>query len=192
MTVTDATTTEDQPTLDGMPATPAAEVLPADSVPKAAPKRRGRPPRTDKPAGAAKASTTRVRRAAPPKVDIGARITDIYLMAGGALMMVPSPPAQGVAPQWMEAADGSRVQAPGPSITRMVGSSVIDNAPALGEAWSKVADENPQVREAIERLLTVSVWGALITAHLPIAIAAGVAAGAVPPVVAQLLATVKG
>lgn len=49
-----------------------------------------------------------------------------------------------------------------------VGQAVVTAAPTCGEAWSKVANQNPAVRRFLGKATGTGAWGELFFAHLPI------------------------
>jgi len=117
------------------------------------------------------AAAPRVRAPRTPSVkrpNIAAGMANIYVMAGMGVGMIPS---------------GLAVAGPGAgsiSITAVTGRSMVANSKDLGAAWEQAARDDPRIREALEKLLTVSMLGVVITAHLPIILAGMCAAGAVP------------
>lgn len=161
--------TDEQQRLEGMPA-PVDVHVPA---PDAAPELDATP--TDKPKAkrARRATTQPTARRAPraAKVDIQARVAELYSAAGMALSIVPSKPS----------ATGS-----GLTVTTEIGMAIASSAEQTAKAWKQLADENPAVRQAIERLLTVTAFGALVTAHLPIIMATLAATGALQGAAGQL------
>lgn len=58
---------------------------------------------------------------------------------------------------------------------------LVEGAPPLAAALAKLAQENPAVKQGLERMLTAGAWSAVIAAAVPIA--AGIAAnhGMIPP-----------
>lgn len=161
---------KDTPKPDALPNDPRERGTAAgDDTPK--PKRRGRPirkPRTS--------STTPRPRASSKKVDIRAGVRDMYANMAVAISFVPSGPAAiGV--------EGHAITS-----TQAVGLVIAEQAEACANAWGDAADANPRIREALERVLTVSIMGAVIAAHVPIAIGVAVAVGAVPPQLASMYA----
>lgn len=134
-------------------------------TPPAKPKRRSRSgtsgaerARRRKDAGSApdKAPRTRTIRRAP----IEARMTGLYTTAGVGLSMAGT------------ATDNAPLAA--------AGAAMVETAAACGKAWGDLAKDNPRVADALERMLTVSTAGALLAAHVPIALAAANAAGKLP------------
>lgn len=115
----------------------------------------------------------RVRAAKRP--DIAAGMASFYTMAGLAVGVIPSGPAV------------AGPLAGQTTITGAVGRSMVANSLALGTAWEAAAKEDPRIRDAIEKLMTITTVGAIITAHLPIIMAGMLAAGAVPVEVAVSL-----
>lgn len=114
--------------------------------------------RTVKPAPAPR------RRAS--KIDIKAGMIDLYTTLGFGIAMAPSKPS---------ATD------PTQSVTMVVGQSIVANAESCAIAWERLAKENPAIRMALERMLTVSAFGAVIMAHAPILIVAVQASGQALP-----------
>src|SRR3990170_1711138 len=116
---------------------------------------------------ARKASTgdkpTAPRRGRPARaasVDIAGRMADLYVMAGGVVSVIPSAPAVGA------------LSETGLTITQLVGLKVAEQAGPVGEAWAKLAEDNAQVRDALERFLSVSVFAELVAAHMPMLVVA--------------------
>lgn len=58
---------------------------------------------------------------------------------------------------------------------------VVRQAEVCADAWVRAAEANPVIRRVLEGFSTASVYGALIMAHAPIAIAFQVQMGNVPP-----------
>jgi hypothetical protein len=132
---------------------------------------RARRAKADAPAGSSAPRATRpatTRKAAPK---IAERMAGMYAMAGIGVSMVPTGPA--VAGPGKDA---------GQSIGQVVGLSLVGQSEALGKMWEDAAKDDPRVREALEKLLAVSLVGQIITAHVPIVLAGLVAAGAAPPI----------
>lgn len=156
----------EQESLEGMPdvpdATPAAD---ADMLPKDGPK-----PRTRRTRGAAKPRAAAAPRRAQ-RVDIKGGMANIYVMAAGAVAMVPSPV----------------VFEGGPTRTQAIGQAILENAEKIGGSWEQLAKENADVRAALERFLSVSAVGVLISAHVPILLVAATAYGFVPPQIAAMM-----
>lgn len=66
------------------------------------------------------------------------------------------------------------------------GQAVIAGAPSQARALGALAKENPAVKRALEKLLTVSVYGQLLAAFAPTVLTIAANHGAVPPIVASL------
>lgn len=148
---------------------PAAEVTPDVLPEKPKAERKPRAPRAPRAPRTPRAAGTRAKR-----LDIASNMTQLYAAVGIGLSMVPSPQAVG--------------HEPGVTVTAATGLALAEHAEACGQAWAKAADESPAVRDALEKLLTVSVWGAVISAHVPIILSAAAAAGAIPPALGAMLA----
>lgn len=116
-----------------------------------------------------KSAPARPRAPRARKPDIAGGMANLYAMAGLAVSMVPSGPAV-----------AGPARAAGQSITGAVGMELAAQSQALGAAWQKAAEDDPRVREALEKLLAVSTFGQIIAAHVPVVMAGMVAAGAVP------------
>lgn len=58
---------------------------------------------------------------------------------------------------------------------------IVKQGPAIGDALTRVAEQDPKVRAALERVLTVSVYGQLLSAVLPLAVGIAANHGMVPP-----------
>lgn len=147
--------------------TTAPEVI-ADAPP-ARPAPRRRTTAKPKPEDAAKPAAKPVRKAAgkrTPKVNISEGVAQLYAGLGLGLSMMPS--------KAMVSPTGPTTQ------TALIGQALMANAADLGAAWQKAAEQDDRIKEAIERLLGVSVAGAIISAHLPIALAVMQAYG--PPI----------
>lgn len=67
------------------------------------------------------------------------------------------------------------------------GMAVITHAPGIATALDQVAKDDPRVRAALERVLTVSTWGALVGAMLPLVVAIAGNHGVIPPEMAAML-----
>lgn len=50
------------------------------------------------------------------------------------------------------------------------GLAIVAGAPKLAEALAKAADENPRVRDGLERMMAAGVWSGVVTAVAAIAI----------------------
>jgi hypothetical protein len=148
-------------------ALPAPE-LPPDTAPTERPRRAAAT--KDKPA---KDKPPRARRAPAARIDIAKGMTELYVLGGGGLYMVPTPPAAG---------------GEGATIAQVVGAAVIEQADACGNAWANYAKSNARARRALERFLQLTAGGVLFGAHAPIILAAMVATGAMPPDLVQQLA----
>lgn len=122
-----------------------------------------------KPAAPKRATTTR-KSTPTARINIKAQMSQLYTMAGVGLSMVPAQPNPKT----------------GQVIPQAVGLALASNADACGQAWETLAKDNPRVRDALERLLTVSAVGSLITAHLPVIMAAVQASGGVGGVAGML------
>lgn len=48
---------------------------------------------------------------------------------------------------------------------------IITNAQAMAESLEKLAKDNPAIRAALMRVITGSVWGEVIAAHMPVMMA---------------------
>lgn len=68
------------------------------------------------------------------------------------------------------------------------GLAVIRQAPALASALDGIAKDDPRVRAALERLLTVSTWGALVSACIPLVASIAANHGMIPAEIAALVA----
>lgn len=153
----------DTPTLEEtVEAAPEVDATPKDTPPGKS--RRTRATRTaraatgDKPAPRPKAAGRR-----KAKVDIRSSMTQLYVSVGMGLSMLPSKPGPLGVPA-----------------TAAIGQTIAEQATVSADAWAKLADENPAVREALEKILTVSSVGALLAAHMPIVVVAAVSYGVVP------------
>jgi hypothetical protein len=121
----------------------------------------GRPP---KPSRAARPP----RASAPRRPSIADGMARLYTLAGVGVSAVPS-----------------RLAVAGPDagktpITGVTGAAMVSNSKQLGAAWEAAAREDPRIREALEKILTVSTLGQIVAAHLPIFLLTACAAGAVP------------
>lgn len=67
------------------------------------------------------------------------------------------------------------------------GLAIVNGAPALGDALSKLADENPRVRKALEGAMAASAWGGVLAATLPIAATIAANHGALPAGMAEAM-----
>ena len=144
----------------------------ADKAPAKARRSHSGTSRADRKAKAGGApAAPRVRAPRAPSVkrpNIGSGMAGFYTMAGLAVSVIPS---------------GLAVAGPGAgsvSVTGVTGRAMVANSTALGAAWEVAAKDDPRIREALEKLLAVSTYGAILAAHLPVVMAAGCAVGAVP------------
>lgn len=143
-----------------------------DTPPKST---RSRKPRARKSSGTSStASTPRPRKSSGTrrkKVDIGKGMTELYASVGVGMSVIPSKRNVGGQPSNM-----------------LVGMTIVENAQQVGDAWQKLADENPAVRDVLERVVQASAVGTLLTAHMPIMATAALAYGLVPDNMAALFA----
>lgn len=154
---------------DTAPETTPAPPPPADTLPGGKPPRRRRATKTTTD-DAPKPARSRAKRSKP--IDIAARMAELYGTMGALVAAVPSGPA---------------AHAPELTVTQTIGLALVENAEPAAGALAQLAEDNPKMREALERLLTVSAFGAVVTAHLPIVLAAGLATGAVPAWVGKMI-----
>lgn len=159
----------DIPATDDPTAVPTIETPapPADTLPEPV-----KPTRTTR-TRAPRTSKGRQAGSRKPRLNIAASMAQLYSAAGVGVSMIPSPQAVG--------------RPEGETVAFVAGQALLTQAEACGKAWEKAADENPAVREAIEKMLTVSVWGAVLGAHAPIFLAVAAAAGVVPQALAGAL-----
>lgn len=139
------------------PTPPAPETLDAARDQAA---RNDAPPKRKRPAGKTRARKPRTDAAprAPRALSLKKRLEDFIVSAGAMLMLV-------------NAADGQ---------------VVIAGAPAQAAALDSLAKENPAVRRALDRLLTVSVYGQLVAAFAPTLLGLAANHGMVPQAVANI------
>lgn len=187
--MTDTATLPLPTTLPELPPEPAdvapAPAPPADALPTAKPPR-GRGRSRARSGDAAKPTTpARSRAKRAPAVNIAQGMTDLYVQTGAVIAAIPSGPAVAVTPD--VAALLSDAGQDRPTVTQAIGVAIVTSGPAAGDALAKLAEDNPRIREALERMLTVSAFAGVLAAHLPIIAAAGLATGALPPFVAALL-----
>lgn len=52
-----------------------------------------------------------------------------------------------------------------------IGSLIAESAEDCAVAWDELAKKNPAIKRTLEKLLETSAYGALIAAHMPIAVA---------------------
>lgn len=158
------------------PEAPADE-LPTTAKPKRSRSRSGTRSR-------AKSSGDAPKRARPSggsrgtrskKIDIGKGMADLYASVGVGLTVIPSKPSP-----------------LGRPANQLVGMTIVEQASELGAAWAKLADENPAVREVLERVVTTGAAAAIITAHMPVLAIAGLAYGFVPDSMAPLVMAAMG
>lgn len=67
------------------------------------------------------------------------------------------------------------------------GVAVIQHAPDIAAALDKVAQNDPRVKEALERMLTAGTWSGLIAAMLPLVLTIAANHGAIPESIAGML-----
>jgi len=53
-------------------------------------------------------------------------------------------------------------------IDQTCGMATAQNAPSIAAAWSNLADQNPRVKQALERILSGGAWGEVFMAHMPL------------------------
>ncbi|MBT2400633.1 hypothetical protein [Streptomyces sp. ISL-100] len=68
------------------------------------------------------------------------------------------------------------------------GMTIIQGAPNLAASLSKLADENPKVRESLEKMLAAGAWSAVIGAVAAVGIPIAANHKLLPPAVAGLFA----
>ncbi|MCW2897760.1 MAG: hypothetical protein JWO67_25 [Streptosporangiaceae bacterium] len=127
--------------------------------------RKPRAPRATTPRPETKDRKPRAPRA-PRAVPLGPRIEQLHLVIGSALALgtqVPLPVIGSVPP----AVGG-------------FGAQIAEDAKSFGAAWEDYAKANPRVREALEKLLTVSELGTLLALYGKAAYAGAAATGRVP------------
>lgn len=64
---------------------------------------------------------------------------------------------------------------------------ITEHAASIAAALDKVAQDQPQVKAALERMLTAGVWSGLIAAMLPLVVGIAANHGAIPPHLAAML-----
>jgi hypothetical protein len=64
---------------------------------------------------------------------------------------------------------------------------IIEHSENVAKAISRVADENPQVKAALERMLSAGAWSGVVVAVLPIVLGIAANHGAIPPQFAAML-----
>lgn len=64
---------------------------------------------------------------------------------------------------------------------------ITEHAASIASALAKVADDQPQVKAALERMLTAGVWSGLVAAMLPLVVGIAANHGAIPPHLAAML-----
>jgi len=111
------------------------------------------------------------RVSAAKRPNIAQGMAGLYTMVGVGASMVPT-----------GAAVAGPGKAAGQSIGQVVGAELVGQSAGLGAMWEQAAKDDPRIREALEKLLAVSLVGQIITAHVPILLAGLVAAGAAPPI----------
>lgn len=116
-----------------------------------------------KAAGTDKAPTS---KAAPRKASLETRLTGSLVTLG----MVTAATGGMVSPAF--AADGVLI---------------TQHAANIAAALDKVAQDQPQVKAALERMLTAGVWSGLVAAVLPLAVGMAANHGAIPPHFAAML-----
>lgn len=120
--------------------------------------------------GTAAPSKPRAPRTSAKRPNIAAGMAQLYVMVGMGVSMIPGPPAV--------AGPG---KAAGATVTGVVGHELVANSQSIGAAWEQAAKDDPRIREALEKLLSVSTFGLIAAAHLPVVLAGMVAAGTVAP-----------
>lgn len=153
------------------PAEPTADLPPLPPPPDAKPKRpttrAGR--RAAAAAKAAQGKTDKAPKAAKPtprKASLETRLTGSLVSLGT-----------------MVTAAGAMTM---PAL-QLDGVALIQHAPAIAQALDKVAQNDPRVKEALERMLTAGTWSGLIAALLPLVLTIAANHGAIPPAIAGML-----
>jgi hypothetical protein len=65
---------------------------------------------------------------------------------------------------------------------------IIGNSANMAEAINRVADEDPRVKAALERMLSAGAWSGVVAAVAPVVLAIAANHGAIPPALAALFA----
>lgn len=154
------------------PAEPGGALPPAPPAPDAKPKRpttragRAAAAAAKKSQPAAKADKSPKGAKAPRRASLETRLT-------GNLMTLGT----------MVAAAGAMSS---PAV-QLDGVAICQHAPAIAAALNKVAQDDPRVAQALERMLTAGVWSGLIAAMLPLVLAIAANHGALPPQIAAMV-----
>lgn len=90
---------------------------------------------------------------AVPWTEIEQSLTATYMMAGGALALTPRVPDR----------------------FRPVGQSLMQNAEQCTAAWIEAARKDPKLAKALAKFVSGSAYAGLISAHMPILFAIGMA-----------------
>ncbi len=144
------------------------------------------PPRDDKPGRpttrAARAARAQARKAAqasssdakpkattsaPRKASLEKRLTNAFCSVGG--MVAASSALTGSQPIAQD------------------GVLIIEHSANVAAAISRVADENPQVKAALERMLSAGAWSGVVVAVLPVVLGIAGNHGVLPPGFAAML-----
>lgn len=156
-------------------APPAAPPVSEPPAPDAAPSRRP----TTRAARKAKSAETAARKAAAGKADAKPKSTSTPRKASLETRLTGSLVTLGT----VTAATGGMVS---PAFAAD-GVLITQHAANIAAALDKVAQDQPQVKAALERMLTAGVWSGLIAALLPLAVGMAANHGAIPPHLAAML-----
>lgn len=157
-------------------APPAPVVSPAEPpAPDTAPSKRP----TTRAARKAKSAETAARKAAAGKTDAKPKSTSTPRKASLETRLTGSLVTLGT----VTAATGGMVS---PAFAAD-GILITQHAANIAAALDKVAQDQPQVKAALERMLTAGVWSGLIAACLPLAVGIAANHGALPPHLAAML-----
>lgn len=150
------------------PMIPAADV-PPDSKPSRPTTRAGRAAarKARQAAAGGKDSAPKPTKASPRKASLESRLAAALSSMGGMVMVAGA--AAGTQP----------VQADGLVL--------IQHSADMAAAINKVADQDPRVKAALEKMLTAGVWSGVAVAMLPVVLAIAGNHGLVPPQLAAML-----
>lgn len=160
--------------LGSVPTIPLPDTPPQDSKPNRPTTRAGR-----KAAAAArranasgKDSAPKATKTTPRKATLESRLASALVSMGGVVMA------------------GAAVAGSQP--LQADGLVLIEHSANMAAAINKVADQDPRVKAALEKMLTAGVWSGVMAAMLPVLLAVAGNHGLVPPQLAGIFAVASG
>lgn len=143
------------------------EQPPADDKPRRPTTRSGRAAAKAAKVARTASSDTKPKTSTPRKASLETRLTGAMVTMGGTIMA------------------GAALAGSQP--LQQDGLVIIEHSATMAAAISKVADQDPRVKAALEKMLTAGVWSGVAVATLPVALGIAGNHGLIPPGLAALL-----